>query len=307
MQVSQDIREKLILVIGNLICRCIDEARKVPYILDQEEVVRILLENPQLFEKLVGDEQLESTAFSKEKLTARLDTLRELGQFEALDTWDMSFSGRIESDADLAPILKQVNQLSRTFAVYINNTITIFEKNFEQFMDKFRQSVQAAGMTVQAMELTSKDLAGLTRRAEPYMTAGQFLQAFSFDRLLNCHVITKDAIIVPSPGYSFNRDLMQTALKEAHLIPSLVKFILRISYISQGTWNELFDTLVSLVDSEPEKFSLAVLVDLIQQDVIFACNLLREPLANVRHWTPAERKVAIERKLAIVRRDGGHD
>ncbi|HYK91039.1 MAG TPA: hypothetical protein VE398_19865 [Acidobacteriota bacterium] len=305
MQASQELREKLVLVIGNLICRCIEEARKVPYILDQEEVVRILVENPRLFEKLVRDEQLESTEFSKEKLTARLDTLRELGQFEALDTWDMSFSGRIESNADLAPILKQVNQLSRTFAVYVSNTLAIFEREFELFMEKFHQSLQRAGVTARSMELTTKDLSGLARRAEPYLTSGQFLQAFSFDRLLNSQVITKDAIIVPSPGYSFKRDLMQGALKDVKPFSPLVKFILRVSYISQGTWNELFDVLVNLVDTQPGRFSRAELIDLIQQDIIFTCNLLCEPLANIKDWSPAKRSAAIEKKLTAGSRDTG--
>ncbi len=297
MQASQEIRDKLVLVITGLICRCIEEARKAPYILDQEEVVRILVENPRLFEKLVRDEQLESTEYSREMLTARLDTIRELGQFDALDTWDLSFSGRIESDADMSPIVKQVNQLSRTFAVYENNMIAIFEREFELFLEKLHQSVQRAGMTIQSMELTTRDLDGLTSKAESYLVQGQFLQAFSFDRLLNSEVITKDGIIVPLPGYSFNLNLMRSALKKAGLVPSLVKFILRVSYISHGAWSELFDVLVGLVDKEPGKLSRTVLIDLIEQDVIFACNLLCEPLANVRQWTPAERRAAIERKL----------
>ncbi len=298
MQASQEVKEKLLSVIGNLICRCLEEAHKVPYILDQEQVVNILVEDPELFEKLVRDENLDSTEFSRGTLTAKIDILRELGQFEALDTLDLSFSGPIESDAELSPIVNLVNELSRMFEVYVNNTTTIFEREFELFMVKYRQSLRKVGMTIGAIELTPGDMSGLERRADSYLTAGQFLQAFSFDRLLNCPVITRDAAIIPSVGYSFNRHLIQSAQKNTGLFDSLVKFILRVSYISRGTWQELFDILASQLDIQPEKYTRAELVDLIQKDVIFGCNLLGEPLSDVKVWTLEKRRMAIENRLA---------
>ncbi len=44
MQASVEIRKKLALLIGNLLCRCIREARFIPHVLTQEEVIDILSE-----------------------------------------------------------------------------------------------------------------------------------------------------------------------------------------------------------------------------------------------------------------------
>jgi hypothetical protein len=294
VQASQAIREKLVLLIGNLICRSIEEARKVPYILDQEEVVQILVNDPALFARLVRDEHLDRTEYSSEKLTAKLDTLAELGQFEALEACDMSFSGRIDSDADLSSVIERINQLTRTFMVYVGNTITILEKEFELFLGKFRQSLQRLKKEIEAIELTSQDMMQLRRRAESYMAGGQFLQAFCFARLLNSEVITKEAFIVLPSGCSFSRDLISGAWENPDRFNELVKFILRVSYISQGSWHELFDTLVSLVANRPGFYSRESLIDLIEQDVIFSCNLARESFANLKNRTPAERRRAIE-------------
>ncbi len=305
MDASQEVREKLVLVLGNLLCRCIEEARKVPYILDPDDAVQILIENPQHFERLVLDEQLDRTEFSSENLTARLDTFEELEQFKSLDAWDMSFSGRLEAAADLSPIVDRVNQLSRTFSVYVSNMITIFEREFALFVEKFRRSLRLTGMPIRAIELTSDDMAGLATRAKSYLFAGQFVQAFSFDRLLNCHVIDKDALIVPYPGYSVSQELMRSTLKVAGLFRPLVKFILRLTYISQNTWHELFEMLLRLVDAQCDLQTRNALVELIQEDIIFACNLLHEPFADVQHWTPDQRRAAIEAKLAAVTLDEG--
>jgi hypothetical protein len=293
VHVSQAVRDRLVLVIGNLICRSIDEARKVPYILDQEEAVQILVNNPDLFARLVRDEHLDRTEYSSEKLTAKLDTLKELGQFEVLDTCDMSFTGAMTSDADLSPILEHINRLTRTFMVYVGNTITILEKEFELFLGKFRHSLQRMNTNFREIRLTQEDMAQLRRRPESYLAAGHFLQAFAFVRLLNSDVVTKEALIILPSGSSFSEDLIASARKNPELYNNLVKFILRVSYVSQGSWHELFDTLVDLVNRQPELYNRESLLNLIEQDGIFTCNLLRESFGNLRSFTPAERRRTI--------------
>jgi hypothetical protein len=305
MQVSPEIRQRFVLVLGNLICRCIEEARKIPYILDQEQVVEILVRNPSFYEKLVHDEQRDRTEFASDRLTARIDALTELGQFEALDAFAVSFSGSGGPDVDLDPVLEQVNHLTRTFAVYIGNMITIFEKEFQVFMERFHQSLQQAGIDLRALDLTPEDMVELEKKAEAYLTAGLFLQAFSFDRMLNSEVITNELIGLPSSGYSFNQHLIRRGLKDAGLRAALVKFILRASYVSQGSWQDLFVSLVTLVDQEPELCGTEMLVERIEQDGVFCCNLLCESFSDLLKWTSGERRATIERRLENWRRAPG--
>ncbi len=298
MQAAQEIRQKLILVIGNLLCRCIEDARKIPYVLDREQVLDILVRNPLFFARLVREEKRDSTEFSSDSLTAKLDAMAELGQFEALDAYDISLAASFDPDVDLNVILDQVNRLTRTFVVYLSNTTTIFEKEFQQFMEKFHQSLNQAGLAPRITELTVSDMAGLEDKAGGYLAAGMFLQAFLFDRLLNADVITKELVRLPSSGYSFSRSLLLRASKDAGTFAALVKFLLRACYVSQGTWEDLLSTLMDLVaqDSGPDRRSM--LIDGIEQDGIFCCNLLREPLATLRSWPPGERRAAIEKGLA---------
>jgi hypothetical protein len=295
MDDSQTVRKKLVLLIGNLICRCIEEARKIPYVLDQAQVVQILLENPASFAELVLDEQRHHTEFSSNRLTAKLDAAAELGQFESLDAFDVTFSSGIESDAALEPVLAQINQLTRLFSVYLGNMIAIFEKEFQLFMEKFRQAVQAAGSALQTVEFMPDDMETLEKRAEKYLKSRQYLQAFSFDRLLNSAVITPELVILPT--YSLRRKLIKNALVDPDLCPSLMTFILRASYISQGSWQDLFYILSDLVSGEAESDRKSMLMDRIEQDSVLCCNLFRESFADIKKWSFAERRAAIEKVL----------
>lgn len=297
MQPSQDVRQKLVTVIGNLICRCIEDACKIPYILGQDQVVEMLVGNPAFFAELVRDEHRDRTEFSSDRLTAKLDAVAELGQLEALNAFDLSFSGRIATDADLDPILNLINQLTRIFTVYTGNTVTIFEKEFQLFMEKLRQSLLQSGMVLKATDLTDDDMAGLEKKAEGYLYAGQFLQAFLFNRLLHADVITRELVRLPSPARTLTRQFLRSALEDASLRPSLVTFILRICYVSQGAWQDLFDMLVLLADREPELCPDSLLIDKIEQDGVFCCNLLCESFANLTKWPTAERRAAIENRI----------
>jgi hypothetical protein len=305
MQASQRVRQKLALVIGNLIRRCIEEARRIPYVLDQEQIVDILVGDPAFFAKLVQDEHHDRTEFSSERLTAKLDALTELGQFEAIDTFDVSFSRPVESDADLDPVLDLVNRLTRTFVVYVGNMVTIFEKEFQLLMERFRQSLQQGEMRLDAVNFTPSDMAELEKEAELYIDAGQFLQALSFDRLLRSEVITKELITLPSADYSFNRNLLKSVQKDADRFAALVKVVLRACYISQGAWQDNFVTLVDLLYAEENAGQRSQLIDAIEQDGVFCCNLLCESFANLKKWSPAQRRAAIEKKLESCRAGPG--
>lgn len=297
MEASQEVRQKLVLVLGELVCRCIEDARKIPYILDQEQVVEILVGNPAFFAELVRDEHHDHTEFSRDRLTAKLDAVTELGQFEVLDAFDMSFSSPMNSDAGLDPLLDVINQLSRTFVVYIGNMVTIFEKEFQLFMEKLRQSLQKARMALRATELTPSDMEGLEKKANAYLHAGQFLQAFSFGQLLNSDVISKELISLPPSDYTLKQKLVERAMSETTLSASMIRFVLRACYVSQGSWQDLFDTLVDLVGKGPGKCHRSMLINRIEQDGIFCCNLLCESFSNLKKWTSAERRAAIEKRL----------
>ncbi len=284
-------------VIGNMICRCIEDARRIPYILTQEQVIEILVENPMHFAELVRDEHYDGTMFSDERLTAKLDATAELGQLEALDGFDLSFAGRIAEGADLDAVLNLVNQLTRTFTVYTGNAITIFEKEFQLFMEKLRQSLLQSGMVLKTTDLTDEDIAGLESKAGTYLHAGQFLQAFLFDHMLHAQVITRELVILPPSARTFTLQFMRSALRDTSLRPSLLRFILRVCYVSQGAWTELFDKLVQLADAEPDLCPKIMLVDKIEQDGIFCCNLLCESFETLIQWSPAERRTAIENRI----------
>lgn len=305
MQASQMVRQKLALVIGNLMRRCIEEARQIPYVLDQDQIVGLLVDDPAFFAKLVQEEHHDRTEFSSERLTAKLDALTELGQFEAIDRFDISFSRPVASDADLEPVLDLVNRLTRTFVVYIGNMVTIFEKEFQLLMERFRQSLQQGEIHPDAVELTPSDMAELEKEAAVYLDAGQFLQALSFDRLLRSEVITKELVILPSADYSFNKNLLKHGQKDADRFASLVKFILRACYISQGAWQDNFVTLVDLLYADEDVGRRSQLIDTIEQDGVFCCNLLRESFANLKKWSPDQRRAAIEKKLETCRAGPG--
>jgi hypothetical protein len=299
MQPSPEVRQKLVTVIGNLICRCIEEARKVPYILEQDQVVKIIVDNPAFFAELVRDEHRDRTVFANDRLTANIDAAVELGQFDALDAFDLSFSSPMATDADFDPVLDLINRLTRTFTVYTGNTVTIFEKEFQLFMEKLRQSLAQSGMALKAVDLTAEDMTGLERKAEGYLVAGRFLQAFLFDRLLHAEVITKELVRLPCPVYALTRQFLRSALGEEDLRQSLVAFILRACYISQGGWQDLFNVLVELSEREPDLCPRTLLTDRIQQDAVFCCNLLCESFASLRKWTSAERRAAIEQRIGL--------
>ncbi len=299
MQASVEIRKKLAALIGHLICRCIRDARMIPTVLHREEVISILVEDPALFEKLVRDEQDDNAEFSREDLTVKRDAVAELGKLDSLETFAKSFWDGPE--VDLSPIMTLTNQLTRTFAVYLGNAATLFDKSFEEFMTKFRQSLQRAGMTLKTVDFTLDDMAILESNAVAFLETGEFLQAFFFDRLLSSQIMMKQVVNLPATGFSLRQSLIRRALNEPKLSAGLVRFVLRVSYISQGVWEDLFPILARIVHQESVQFTPTQLIDLIEQDVFFSCNLLCRSYGEIRQWPPVQRRMAIEGSLKIYR------
>jgi hypothetical protein len=303
MQASVEIRRKLAALIGDLISRCIREACMIPHVLSQEEIVDLLVRDPELYEKLVQNEHRDKTELSKTDLTVSINVTKELEKLDQLETVDKSLWDGPE--IDLSPIMDLTNQLARTFAVYLGNAATLFDREFEDFMNKFRQSLQRAGMTLKTVDFTLEDAAILESSARSYLTAGEFLQAFTFDRLLSSQIMMKQVVILPSTGFSLRENLIRYALEDPSLSSPMIKFTLRACYISQGAWEDLFTVMLRLVNEEPGLCSSARLMELIEQDVVFSCNLLCRTYAEIREWTTAQRKVAVEKALKKLQESAG--
>ncbi len=295
MQASREIRQKMALMIGNLICHCIRDARMIPYIINQEEMINILVDDPTRFQTLVQQEHSSKTEYSKKDLTLKLDAIEELGKFEALNSIKVPLWTGAESD--IAPILDLTNQLTRTFAVYIGNASTLFDKNFEEFMGKFRQSLRKTGMTIKTIDFEMEDVSILEEKAEAYLLKGEFLQAFTFDRLLSSQVMIKQVVNIPISGVLLKDSLIRRALKDSTLSAPLIRFLLRVSYISHGVWGDMFPILAAIAHKEPELCERTRLVEFIEQDVVFSCNLLCRSYAELSKWTAAQRRSAIESSL----------
>jgi hypothetical protein len=295
MQTSAEIRRKLATLIGNLICRCIGDARMIPYVLNREEVINMLMDDPARFEKLVRDEQADKSEYSKSGLTVKLDAAAELGKLDAVEAFERSFWDGPE--IDLNPILDLVHQLTQTFAVYAGNAATLFDKAFEDFMEKFRRALQKAGMTIRTIDFTADDSALLESRAMAFISKGEFLQAFTYERLLTSQTMIKQVVNLPPERFSLREDLIRHALNDHNLYVPLVKFVIRVSYISHGEWDDLFAAVAHQARKEPALCSSATLIDLIEQDVLFSCNLLCGSYAEIREWHPDQRRLAIEDRL----------
>jgi hypothetical protein len=295
MQNGAEIRKKLAILIGQIISRCISEARMIPTVLNRDEVINILMDDPNLFQKLVQDEDAGESALSKEDLTLNIDAVAELAKLEKIEAFEESFWEGPE--VDLAPIMDLTNQLTRTFAVFVGNAATLFDKQFEAFMDKFRQSLQGAGMNLETFDFTLDDVAVLEENAASHLSAGNFLQAFTFERLLRSQVMMKQLVSLPKTDFSLRGSLLQTALNDEDLFPQCSKFVIRVSYISQGSWEDLFADFAALVSRQSDKSGLEQLIQFVEQDVFFSCNLLCNSYAEIRRLTTAQRRLAIERGL----------
>ncbi len=275
----------------------------IPTVLNREEVINILVGDPALFMRLVREEHADNAEYSKEDLTVKLDALAELGKLDKLEAFEKSFWEGPE--VDLSPILDLTNQLTRTFAVFLGNAATLFDRAFEEFMNNFRQSLQRKGMTIRTVDFTLDDVAMLENEAVSYLSKGEFLQAFTFDRLLSSQIMINQVVNLPAEGFSLRETLIRGALKDAKTSSALAKFVLRISYVSQGAWEDLFLTLRNIVRKEPGPFRPAQLIELIERDIVFSCNLLCRSYTEIRQWSTVQRRLAIEGNLDSYKRGPG--
>ncbi len=297
MDTSREIREKMVQVIGNLISRCLEDARNVPWVVPKDQLIAMVIEKPEEFEALVEEEQRSRSELSREELTVRFDALAELGQLRALDQIDISFEGSSETDEGFKSAVELIHRMTQNFIVYTSNSLAIFEKEFESFAAKYRSSLSGRKLVARTLRLDEEDLRGLLNAAGPYFSSGEFIQAFSFDHLLNSRVIPNDFVDFPRSGLLLSRHLIKGLLPDSSRFPELARFTLRACYVSQGSWMDLFGTLLSLVRGEQASDHTALLVNLIEQDAFFTCNLLRDSFANLRSWQPARRRAAIENAL----------
>lgn len=294
MDASAQIRRKLATLIGHLISRCIREARMIPAVLHREEVINLLVDDPAMFAKLVRDEHTDNAELSREDLTIKLDAVAELGKLDRIEAFEQSFWDGPE--VDLEPILDLTNQLTRTFAVYLGNAATLFDKEFEAFMAKFRDSLQRAGMTLRTVDFTLEDMAAFEEAALAYYDSGEFLQAFTFDKLLSSQIMMRQVVNLPA-AYSLRERLFVRALRDAKLRPAVIRFALRVSYISQGSWEDMVPLLLQLSRQELGEGYLEQLVEAADRDIVFSCNLLCKSYEEIRQLAPDQRRQAMAGNL----------
>ena len=79
-----------------------------------------------------------------------------------------------------------------------------------------------------------------------YMLRGEFLQAFTYERLLTSQTMIKQVVNLPPEGFRCGKTDPARSERSGFCVP-LVKFVIRVSYISHGTWEDLFTALVRQV------------------------------------------------------------
>jgi hypothetical protein len=261
------------------------------------------MDDPALFQKLVQDEHADQSQLSKEDLTVKLDAVAELAKLDRLETFEESFWDGEE--VDIQPITKLTNQLTRTFAVYVGNAATLFDRAFEEFMDKFRQSLERSGLSLKTFDFTLDDVAVFEEKATSYLKVGDFLQAFTFERLLSSQIMMKQLVTLPEEDFPLREHLVRRALNDAELLPGLMKFIIRVSYISQNSWDDLFPILAKQVLQNSNVELKERLIDFIEQDVFFSCNLLCRSYQEIRQLPGNQRRQAIESSLDRYKGEAG--
>lgn len=295
---NRAIKEKLILVIINLVVRSIEEAKRVPYLVEQENLVDILINHPDIYQQMVLEGQLDGNGVPKGKTIIKLDILSELNEFEGLDRFDMSLEGMMPQTDQDSPVFNQINLLSKMFMAYLSNIITTFEKSYEQFLDRYRQSMQGMIQKADVVEISWDDLGGVRQTAESLLDAGEFIQSFSLGRLMDPEVIASDLIHFPAVDDTLARLLLANAPQDVDKFRRLAKFILRACYISHNHWQDIFQVLAELAEHNPQRYHREVLIALIEQDSVFCCNLLHETYESLLARPPEDRRRAIEQALA---------
>lgn len=297
MQSTGTVKDKLVRVVLNMACRSMDEARKVPYVVEQDNIVDILINHPDLYEKLVAEGQLEGDGVPPGKMLLRLDILGEIEEFRSLDkysddTWDVS-----RHEADMDRLSSQVNSLTKLFLAYHGNMVAIFEREYDHFLERFQKTLGTGEEKVRPLRLDRSDLEEVQRTAETYLADQRFIEAFSLGKLFHPEVIRNLLFQFPQPEYSLVEEIIRESPGKELAYEALVKFILRACYLSHNLWRDLFSALMRLAEQEPELYQRPKILGLIEQDLFFCCNLLHSTYDQLRSLSAQERKDAIEASL----------
>jgi hypothetical protein len=301
---SNRIKRTLVSVLTSLTRKSIEEAGIVPYLVEQDKLVDLLIKNPDSYQSMLIDGRVDNDSDSTGKMIIKEDILAELDEFKNLDQFDLSFDQMMDEESARIPVFNQVTAMARMFAAYTSNVLTIFDEEYASFLRRYRLALQAAGQELRPVELNKDDFADLERAAKTRLVQGNFITAFAYDRLFNPEVIKPHIIHFPSTDFSLGKRLIESAPKDAAFFTELIKFLVRACYISENQWFDLLSCLIQLAEADPHKFRRTLLVHWIEQDSVFCCNLLQETYDSLRWWTSNQRKDAIEKTLsAIARRE----
>jgi hypothetical protein len=293
MENSQSVKEKLVLVLLNLACRAIDEAKRVPYQIEQDNIVDILINEPALYQQMILEGDLDGRGIPQGKLLVKLNILGQIEEFVSLDRFDMSFGDSSELQINHGPIFAQINLLTKLFMAYHRNMVTTFEKEHNQFLSRYRKTIEDNGQIVEFVEIKPEELTAVKDMAEGHLGNGRYIEAFSLGKLFDPELIKKGPLRFAATGPSILEGIIRRAPVNKPGFIGLVKFALRACYLSHNEWNEVFDCLSALAEEEPNRYSRDLMVDLIDSDFVFACNLLHRPFDELRAWPVSQRREAI--------------
>ena len=291
------VKDKLVQVVLNLARRSIDEARKVPYLVEQDNVVDILINHPDLYKTLVSEGQLEGNGAAQGKMLVKLDILAEIEEFRSLDRYLAGAWGSSQSKIDLDSVSSHVNSLTKLFLAYHGNMVAIFEREYDHFLGRFRKTLDETEEELQPFLLDDADFEEAQQMAEAYLAEQRFIEAFSVGRLFHPDTIRNLLFQFPDPEYSMVEELIRESPKSEPTYTNLVKFILRASYLSHSLWRDLFVVLLKLVERDPGLYHRQKILELVDQDFVFCCNLLHTTYDQLHSMSAEQRRTAIEAGL----------
>ncbi len=295
---SRSVTNKLVQVVLNLARRSIDEARKVPYVVEQDNVVDILLNHPDLYQQLVSDGQLEGEGLPQGRVLVKVDILAEIEEFTPLDR--LLLDNWSSDNVDLESVTAQVNSMTKLFLAYHSNMVATFEREYDQFLERYWKTLEGAEERFSPLPLYPSDLEEVRRTAEGFLAEKRYIEAFSLGKLFHPEIVRDFLFQFPGPDYSLTQELIQSSPKNGPAYSNLVRFILRACYLSHNLWSDLFSTLLKLADSEPGLYHRPHVVELIEQDLVFCCNLLHTTYDQLHALPADERRAAIETSLRAV-------
>jgi hypothetical protein len=148
-----------------------------------------------------------------------------------------------------------------------------------------------------SISLNAKDLEGIRRTAEGYLAAQRYVEAFSLGELIHPEIVKDLLFQFSEAGYSLVEELIRGSPKIVTDYSGLVRFILRASYLSHNLWCDLFSGLMKLSEQDPQLYQRDLVLDLIEQDFVFCCNLLHIPYDEFCALRDAERSDAVRIRL----------